>query len=127
GTRDRVALFSHDLDAVEDDRARTRRHHAHQALECRALAGAVAAKQRHDLVALDAQRDVEQDVRIAVVAVQPLDLQQAHCAAPPFSPPRYASCTFALPLISPGVPSTSTRPSWSTVTRPASSNSASMS
>ena len=37
---------------------------------------------------LDAQRDVEQDVRIAVVAVQAVDLEQAHAASTPCTPPR---------------------------------------
>ena len=50
GLRDGVALLPGDLDAVEHDRAGARRHHAHQALQRRALAGAVAAEQRHHLV-----------------------------------------------------------------------------
>ena len=70
GLRDGVALAPGDVDAVEHDRAAARRHHAHQALQRRALAGAVAAEQRHHLVALDAQRHVEQDVGIPVIAVQ---------------------------------------------------------
>src|SRR6185437_4025739 len=151
GLCNRMALPSRDLDAVEHDRARTRRDDAHQTLERRALARAIAAEQRDDLVAPHAQRDVEQDVRVAVVAVEAADLEQAalafaavavavharsaashHTTAAgasmtPCTPPRYASCTFALPLISSGVPSTSTRPSCSTVIRSASSNSASMS
>ena len=81
-------LRAGDLDAVEHHRAGARRHHAHQALQRRALAGAVAAEQRHHLVALDAQRDVEQDVGVAVVAVQAVDLEQAHAAISPCTPPR---------------------------------------
>ena len=54
GPGDRVALLAGDVLAVEHDLAGARRHHAHQALERRALAGAVAAEQRHHLVALDA-------------------------------------------------------------------------
>src|SRR4029078_4645611 len=42
--RDRVALLAGDVLAVEHDLAAARRHHAHQALERRALAGAVAAE-----------------------------------------------------------------------------------
>ena len=83
GLRDDVALPAGEIDAVEHHRAGARRHHAHQALQRRALAGAVAPEQRHDLVALDAQRDVEQDVGIAVVAVQSFDLEQAHAASTP--------------------------------------------
>ena len=86
--RDGVALSPGDLDAVEHHRAGARRHHAHQALQRRALAGAVAAEQRHHLVALHAQRDVEEDVGIPVVAVQAVDLEQAHAASTPCTPPR---------------------------------------
>ena len=45
-------------------------------------------EQRHDLVLLHAQPDVEQDVGIPVVAVQILDLEQAHCATASCTPPR---------------------------------------
>ena len=72
GLRNRVALSAGDIDAIEHDRAGARPHDTHQAFQGRALAGAVAAEQRHYLVALDAQRDVEQDVRIPVIAVEPL-------------------------------------------------------
>jgi len=72
-----------DLDAVEADRAGARRDDAHQALERRALARAVAAEQRYHLVRLDAQRDVEQDVRIPVIGVESGDLEQAHAARTP--------------------------------------------
>ena len=70
GLGDGVALLPGEIGAVEHHRAGARRHHAHQALQRRALAGAVAAEQGDDLVALDAHRDVEQDVRIPVIAVQ---------------------------------------------------------
>ena len=83
GLRDGVALPAGDLGAVEHDGAGARRDHAHQALQGRALAGAVAAKQRHHLVALDAERDVEEDVGIPVIGVQPVDLEQAHAASTP--------------------------------------------
>jgi hypothetical protein len=56
---------------------------AHQALERRALAGAVAAEPRDHLVRLDAQRDVEQDVRIPVIGIESGDLEQAHAARTP--------------------------------------------
>ena len=82
GLRDGVARLPGELDAVELDRAGARRDHAHQALQRRALAGAVAAEQRDDLVLLDAQRDVEEDVRVAVIAVQAVDFEQAHAATP---------------------------------------------
>ena len=51
GAGDGVALQAGDFVAVEKDGAAARRHDAHQALQRRALAGAVAAEQRHHLVA----------------------------------------------------------------------------
>ena len=88
GPRDGVALAPGKIDAVEPHRAGARRHHAHQALQRRALARAVAAEQRHDLVARDAQRDVEQDVGIPVIGIQSLDLEQVHGSITPWTPPR---------------------------------------
>ena len=88
GLRNLVALRAGNVDAVEHDRAGARRDDAHQALQGRALAGAVAAQQRHHFVALDAQRDVEQDVGIPVVAVESVDFEQAHAASTPCTPPR---------------------------------------
>ena len=58
--------------AVKEHLAGARRHHAHQALEGRRFTGAIASKQRHHFVLLDAQTDVEQDVRVAIIAVQTL-------------------------------------------------------
>ena len=81
--RDGVRRPAGDVGAVELHRARARPHHAHQALQRRALAGAVAAEQRHHLVRLDPQRHVEQDVRVAIVAVEPIDLEQAHARVHP--------------------------------------------
>src|SRR3954454_23606340 len=122
-----MALLPCDVGAIEHHRAGARRYNAHQAFQGRALAGAVASHQRHDFVALDAQRNVEQDMGIPVIAVQAVALEQAHAASAPCKPQRYASCTAVLFLMSSGVPSTSTLPSCSTVTLSASSNSASMS
>jgi hypothetical protein len=81
--RDDVALLAGDFGAVEQDRAGAWRHHAHQALQRRALAGAVAAQQRHHLVALHIERNIEQDVRVPVIAVQAFDFEQAHAATTP--------------------------------------------
>ena len=87
--RDDVALLAGQLHVVERHRARPRGHDAHQALQRGALAGAVAPEEGHHLVLLDAQADVEQDVRIAVEAVQPLDLEQAHAtSSSSWIPPR---------------------------------------
>ena len=69
--RDAVALQPDELDAVELDRCPcAARDDAHQALQRRALARAVPAEKRDRLVLLDAQRDVEEDVALAVVAVE---------------------------------------------------------
>jgi hypothetical protein len=51
---------------------------AHQALQRRALARAVATEQSDDFVPLHARRNLEEDVRIPVVAVEPADLQKVH-------------------------------------------------
>ena len=84
------------------------------------LPGTVAAEQSDNLVASHAERDVEQDVAIAIVAVDSLDLEKcAHAAA---TPPRYASCMRLLRWSSVGVPSASSTPSCRTVMRSASSN-----
>src|SRR5690606_4193644 len=113
--------------AIQPHASRARRHHAHQALQRRALARAVAPEQRHDLVLFDAQPDIEKDVAVAVVTVQSADFEQAHATSSSCTPPRYASCTLGLFLISSGVPSTRTLPSWRTVTFSTNSNSESMS
>src|SRR5215471_15854002 len=73
-----MTLPARELDAVEFHGPGARSHDSHQALQCRALAGAIAAQQRYDLVALDVQRDVEQNVRIAVIAIETADFEQAH-------------------------------------------------
>jgi len=86
--RDLVAPPTGNVDAVELDAAAARRHHAHQTLQRRALAGTVAAEQSHHLVTLDMHGDVEQDMGIAVIAVQAVDLDQAHAAISPCTPPR---------------------------------------
>ena len=82
GFRDRVARQPDQLRTVEFDRARARPHDPHQALQRRRLARAIAPDQRHDLVALDVHVDVEEDVRIAVIAVERLDFDEAHAASP---------------------------------------------
>ena len=63
-------LLAGEIGAVEHHLAGSRRHHAHQALERRRFAGAVAPEQRDDLVTLDAHGDIEQDVGVGVIGVQ---------------------------------------------------------
>ena len=70
GLGDDVALPPGEVDTVEQHFAAPRRQYAHQALECRRLAGTVAPEQCHDLVALDAQRDIEQNMRVRVIGIQ---------------------------------------------------------
>jgi len=87
--RDGVALGAGNFRAVEYDRALTRRHHAHETLQRRALSRAVAAEQRHHFVALDVQCDVEEDVAVPVISIETSDLEQRHSAAnTPCTPPR---------------------------------------
>jgi hypothetical protein len=55
-----------------------------QALESGALARAVAPEQGHDFILRDAERHVEEDVAVAVIAVDAVDLEErAHSAATP--------------------------------------------
>ncbi len=86
-----------DVVAVEQHPARAHRHHAHQALQQRRLADAVAAEHDRDLADPRLERDAAQDVRAAVVLVQRLGLEQrlacarsaGRRAAPsPAAPPR---------------------------------------
>src|SRR5262249_34655948 len=88
GLRHGVALAARQVDAAELHRAGPWRHDAHQALQGRALAGAVAAEKGHDLVALDPHGDVEEDVGIPVIGVERVDLEQAHASITPCTPPR---------------------------------------
>ena len=74
-----------DRRAVQHDPAAVRTHGAHQAFQRRAFAGAVAAEKRDDLMPFDPHGDIEQDVAVAVVAVQAVDFEQAHATT---SPPR---------------------------------------
>src|SRR5262249_58669544 len=64
--RNGVTPHTHNLGAVENNRAIARGHHAHYAFQGRALPRAVAAEQRHHLVTLDAQGNVKEDVAVPV-------------------------------------------------------------
>ena len=70
-----------DGDAFEADRAGARMQHAGEGFERRALAGAVAAKQRHDFALAHRHGDVEQNVGIAVIGIDALDLDHGYGAA----------------------------------------------
>jgi hypothetical protein len=87
GLRDIVAPAPGDIDAVELHPAAARPRYTHEAFQGRTLAGAVATQECHDLVALDTHRHIEQDVRVGVIGIQALDLDQAHAAITPRTPP----------------------------------------
>ena len=81
---DRVRRQPPRLNTIENDAAGTWLDCADQALQRRALPCAVPPKQRHHFVPLDAKGNVEQDVAVLVIAVDPVDLEQrAHAAATP--------------------------------------------
>ena len=69
--------------AVEADRSGPRSDHPHERLERRGLAGAISPQERHHLVLLHAKRHVEEDVGIAVIAVDGINFEEAHAACTP--------------------------------------------
>jgi len=71
--RDAMGLLRDEFTALELDAAGPPRDDAHQALQRRALASAVPADKSHRLVFLNPQRDVEEDVAVAVVGVKSFD------------------------------------------------------
>src|SRR4030095_9378937 len=92
------------------DLTRARGHEADDALERRRLAGAVPAQQAHDLTRGDLEREVVQDVAVAVVRVDPEHLEEPHQSALFDRWPRYTRCTSGSPRTSRGVPSAITPP-----------------
>jgi hypothetical protein len=64
---------SRDGPALKRDRALPWPHQAHDGLQRRALADAVASQQAHDLTLADGKRDPVQDVTLAVVGVDAVD------------------------------------------------------
>jgi hypothetical protein len=67
-----------DVAALQADRSRLHRHDAHQGLQQRRLADAVAPEDDRDLADLRVEADVAQDVRAAVVLVDLIDLQHRY-------------------------------------------------
>src|SRR5262245_18704998 len=88
----------------------TRRDEPDDALERRGLAGAVPAQQAHDLTLGDLEREIVEDVAVAVVRVDPDDLEEPHQYALFDRWPRYSRCTSGSPRTSRGVPSAITPP-----------------
>src|SRR5690606_24240717 len=103
----------------EGNAARLRGQRPRKRLQQRGFSRAVAAQQGQDLVLADLERNVEQNMRIAVKGIDAVDFEQTHDSS---TPPRYASCTALLAWISSGVPSARKFPSYSTVILSASSN-----
>jgi L-ascorbate metabolism protein UlaG (beta-lactamase superfamily) len=69
------------VDAVETHRARRRPHQPHDGLERGRATRAVAPQQTDDFSDPDRESDPVQDVALAVVGVQALDLKQRRHAA----------------------------------------------
>ena len=119
------------------DPSAPRRHEAHDALDRRGLPGAVAAEQRHRLAFAHLERDVVQDVALAVEGIDAeeaedglagrglgsLDDFDERLALTAQVDPLH----FRVPRTSSGAPSTSTAPSFITVIRSANANTRSMS
>src|SRR4051812_99755 len=85
---DGVRVAARDVGAVEGHAAAARVHDAHDRLEQRRLAGAVAPDERHRLPALDAQAHALDDVAGAVVAVDVLEAQHGSAGGDRPSPAR---------------------------------------
>ena len=79
--RDAVARQPRDVAALELDRA-LRRHFAHDRLDRRRASDTVAAQQADDFAGVDVHVDALQDVALAVVGVQVVDLEH-HAASSP--------------------------------------------
>ena len=78
---DSVARQARDVGALEFDRA-LRRHLAHDGLDGRGAADTVAAEQADDLAGIDVHIDALQDMALAVIGVQILDLQHQAASSP---------------------------------------------
>src|SRR5215510_1232916 len=83
--RDLVRGQARDVLAAEQNAAAARRREADDRADQRGLADAVAAEHRDDLAPADPQRDTLQDVAVAVVGVDVLDVK--HRPSPDRSPP----------------------------------------
>src|SRR5688572_25657522 len=126
GARTLVGFRLHQVELVEPDVAAARGHEAHQGLEQRGLAHAVATEQRGHLARRKLEAHVAQDVAAAVVLIESLNDHWKKGSGPfygkrvltPFSVqrPRYTSITRSSFFTWSIGPSASTLPSCSTVT-----------
>src|SRR5215831_20655668 len=92
---------------------RARLHEAHDGLERRRLAGAVAAQQAEHLARRQLEGEIAQDLHLAIEAID--------AGNPQHHAPRYARWTSGSALISAGPPSANMAPLFITVMRWASS------
>ena len=76
GARDLIRRAIDQFLALEAHRAGAPPDHAHDRLQRRGLAGAVAAEQRHHLAFVHVEARAVQDVRLAVPGLQVLDREQ---------------------------------------------------
>src|SRR5690606_16113134 len=104
GADQRVRRLSRHVRAVEPDASRTHRHQTGDRTQQRRLAGTVATQDRAAPPLVHGQRDLVQRPHLAVVHVDPFDLEQAHRASSAFAPtPRYASIVAASSMTASGV------------------------
>src|SRR5262249_60111331 len=85
GTSDAEGALTGNVLALENDAPAGRLHEAHDGFQCRGAAGAVAAKQAHDLTLPDFHGYAMQDMALLVVSVQSVDLEQGYiqCTSSP--------------------------------------------
>src|SRR5579883_392172 len=74
--REAVRWQAVDGPALEQDPALAGPHQAHDGLERRALADAVAAEQPHDLATVHPERDAVEDVALAIIGMDSVDLDE---------------------------------------------------
>src|SRR5262249_7263500 len=80
------------LDTVDHDRTAAAPDQSEDRLQRRRPAGAIAAKQRHDLATVYRQIDAVQDVRLAVEHVQAADAQEFDAVSHARPVARYPRC-----------------------------------
>src|SRR5688500_15932057 len=123
-----VGLERQEVVLHEAQRAAAPGHEPHDGLQRGALAGAVAAHQRHYLAAAHFEGHLEQDLGGAVPGVQALHRQRrAHRAFSKVRPvPKYTSCTLGFSRMARASPSAMSCPRASTMMRSACANTTSI-
>src|SRR5262249_7616474 len=113
-----------DIVAAQPHLAGARRGNAENALQRRCLPDAIATENPDDLALEHVETEIVQDLAFAVIGVHAAERQQGFGHR---TVPMYTSLTFLLAWISSTVPSASTSPRLSTITRSASENTTSIS